>query len=158
MAQIGRSPIATQRWGRPSMPATWSLHARTFTRCLLYAPSFGGRVLRSLRARMWQMVRIFDHEGPGDTSWPRRWPATPTLRSAMCSARQAEARKRPAHPEQRTRRRKVGHAPLNRRRARTVLRAERRVMHVRLHHTCGCAISERSGCRTDGVEIQTRGM
>eukprot|EP00965_Chrysotila_dentata_P026642 883323-Pleurochrysis_carterae.AAC.1 len=32
MAQIGRSPIAMQRWGRPSMPATRSWHARTFTR------------------------------------------------------------------------------------------------------------------------------
>eukprot|EP00965_Chrysotila_dentata_P045759 1520319-Pleurochrysis_carterae.AAC.2 len=32
MAQTRRSPIAVQRWGRPSMPATRSWHARTFTR------------------------------------------------------------------------------------------------------------------------------
>eukprot|EP00965_Chrysotila_dentata_P223096 6193382-Pleurochrysis_carterae.AAC.1 len=28
MAQTGRSPIAVQRWGRPSMPATRSWQAR----------------------------------------------------------------------------------------------------------------------------------
>eukprot|EP00965_Chrysotila_dentata_P113042 3735056-Pleurochrysis_carterae.AAC.1 len=43
MAQIGRSPIAVQRWGRPSVPATRSWHARTFTRsdkCLLLRAEF----------------------------------------------------------------------------------------------------------------------
>eukprot|EP00965_Chrysotila_dentata_P025932 860369-Pleurochrysis_carterae.AAC.1 len=28
----GRSPMATQRWGRPSIPATRSLQSRMFTR------------------------------------------------------------------------------------------------------------------------------
>eukprot|EP00965_Chrysotila_dentata_P060057 1992122-Pleurochrysis_carterae.AAC.3 len=35
-AVIGRFPMATQRWGRPSMPATRLSHARTCTRSERY--------------------------------------------------------------------------------------------------------------------------